>query len=195
MNGWLDLIPLLGGGVVGAAASWATTTLVERHRWRRGYATRWDQLRLEAYSDYAAPVAESMTACARLAATLGLAETDWGRGMHPVSVEEGLSTLADLERIRSSRWQKVLLLGDAHSVSAARAWHQAVWQIIWYARGMKKGAAEFRRAYLDAVDARDAFFASARDDLGVARGPIPAYPEFPLSWMEVTDPSTNATVT
>jgi hypothetical protein len=131
-----------------------------------------------------------MTMCARLASTLGLAEATWEQGMHPVSVEEGLSALADLERVRSSRWQKVLLLGDANTVAAARAWHQAVWQIIWYVRGMKEGADGFRRAYSEAVDVRDAFFASARDDLGVARGRIPAQPQWPLSWMDAAEPAT-----
>jgi hypothetical protein len=178
MSAWVNMVPALAGVVVGAAASYLSNALSERARWRRGHSVRWDEARLEAYAAYGDPLSHSMLLASRVAAARG-----HDKSVHPLDPEAGLQQLAELEADRGRRWQKILLLATPETVEAGRPWHQAVWRLVWFVRGLNDGSDNWSDAYGQAIDRRDAFYARARHDLGVTSGAIPAQPPWPLDWM------------
>lgn len=75
----------------------------------------------------------------------------------------------------------MLLVGDAGTVAAARTWHEAVWGIESYARGLKNDSDGWNNALTRASRARDAFYAHARRNLGI-EGPPPPSGNWPRVW-------------
>lgn len=130
-NPVVEQLPALLGVCVGAVATYVTTGLAERARWRREQVARWDQARMNAYSDYGNAVKKKYHLACRIAA---------GRGF-PYAIEplapnaEAIESLSELERDRAQAWEPVLLLGDPETVASARTWHTLVWRLEWYARG------------------------------------------------------------
>jgi hypothetical protein len=57
------------GVLAGAGASFAATSLIERSKWKRAHAVRWDERRLNAYVAYANAVKRMNHLSLRLAAT------------------------------------------------------------------------------------------------------------------------------
>ncbi|GAA1854915.1 hypothetical protein GCM10009736_22170 [Actinomadura bangladeshensis] len=68
----------------------------------------------------------------RLAAHRGLEFT-----VDPLDPEEGMGLLAQAESRRQAEWEAVLLVGEAETVAAARAWHEAVWNVEPWSRGLR----------------------------------------------------------
>jgi hypothetical protein len=62
----LNQLPALLAVVVGATGSYMTASRIERSRWRRGMATRWDEQRLAAYVEYMHAVKEARRLASRL---------------------------------------------------------------------------------------------------------------------------------
>jgi hypothetical protein len=177
-NPLVQQLPALVGVAVGALATYATTALGERARWRRDRAARWDAARMRAYAEYGDAVKKVSHIASRIAA---------GRGL-PHSVEplapstEAMETLSNAGGDRARAWEPVLLLGDPETVSAARAWHQAVWRLEWYAAGRLTAADQWEPAMRATEVARDWFYGCARKDLGVSGGAVPT-PIWPPEWM------------
>jgi hypothetical protein len=116
---------VLAGVIVGALASYLTTAAIERARWRRARDSRWDDRRVEAYASYAETVKEIIRISSRLAAGQGITSS----GMTPlVPSPENLDLLDAAAAARTTAWEKVLLLGAADTVTAARSWHESVCQ-------------------------------------------------------------------
>jgi len=75
-----------------------------------------------------------------------------------------------------------LLLGDPETVTAARAWHQTVWRLEWFAAGRLTAADQWEPSMRDTEVARDRFYDCARRDLGVKGGAVPT-PPWPPKWI------------
>src|SRR5262245_33981216 len=115
MNALLQQLPTLIGVLLGAAASYLATSAGERARWRRRQAARWDQRRLEAYTNYGYAVKNLIHLALRLSAHRGLNAI-----RPPLAPDEGLDLLEAANQDRAVKWETVLLLGTPGTVAAAR---------------------------------------------------------------------------
>lgn len=163
-----QLLVLLGVGV-GALATYATTSLSDRTRWKRERAARWDEARMRAYADYANAVKKLVHLSRRVAAGRGLT-----RIAEPLSPNvEAIEALSDAEAERGRAWESVLLLGEPETIRAGRIWHQAAWRLYGYALGYITDNDQFAPASIEADRARGTFYEQARRDLGVSGGTLP----------------------
>ncbi|MFJ8045713.1 hypothetical protein ACIRBX_34910 [Kitasatospora sp. NPDC096147] len=174
--GLWEQVPALVGVVVGAVGSIAASSVAERSRWRRTRAERWDEKRFQIYVGYANALKAQIRIAQRIGAARGFANV-----VDPLEPEEGLKLLAEAESRRAAEWESVLLVGDAETVAAARAWHEAVWNVELYARGLRTDPVGWAQAEQVMSRARDAFYERARGDLGIA-GPPPPSGNWPRPW-------------
>jgi hypothetical protein len=134
---------------------------------------------MRAYAEYGDAVKKVTHLASRITA---------GRGF-PHSVEslapdaEAMEALSNAGGERARAWEPVLLLGDLETVAAARAWHQAVWRLEWYAAGRLTAADQWEPSMRDTEVARDKFYDCARRDLGVKGGAVPT-PPWPPKWIQ-----------
>lgn len=174
-----NTLPLVGV-IVGSVGTYLTTAAVQRSQWRRTHGVRWDERRLTAYIQYGDAVKRMHSVAVRICASRG-----FDYSVEPLEPAEGLAVLASASAERSARWEAVLLLGDRDTVKAARAWHQTVWRLEWYARGMLTDRPKWDEAVQDADAARHVFYVAARKDLGM---PAPASSDglWPPPWLPST---------
>ncbi|SCL46023.1 hypothetical protein GA0070606_0906 [Micromonospora citrea] len=159
-------LPALIGVLIGTVGTIVATSVADRARWKRNQSVRWDDRRLDAYVEFARVIKEIHAVAVRMLAD----ERPHSRG-HRMNREEGLAQLADADVRRTLTWESLLLLGDAATVSAARDWRDAVWEIERVARGLRQGddpAGMLQRAN----EARDLFYRAARGGLGVRGGSV-----------------------
>ncbi|MER7735165.1 hypothetical protein ABTX80_30140 [Streptomyces erythrochromogenes] len=151
------------GVLVGAVASSIGGALMERSRWRRQLSTRWDERRLECYLRYADAIKKFTSLAGRLAASKGLFDLP-----QPLAEEAGLELLAEAELERGYAFEAVLLMGDAESISAARALQRHAWALERLVRDMRPGTPDdWMRALREFQEKRDEFYIAARNSLGV----------------------------
>jgi hypothetical protein len=105
----------LTGVVLGATASFITTSLNERFRTRRDQAVRWRDRRIDAYSAYVNDIKHMSAVARRVAASRGLA----GRPSD-LPVEEGVRLLVEAEMRRSLSSEVVTLIAGRETVEALR---------------------------------------------------------------------------
>jgi hypothetical protein len=184
----VQALPALIGVGVGAVATGGTTYLVERSRWRRQQATRWDDARMRAYVEYGDVVKRVSYLASRIAA---------GRGFqHSVDQlepgPEAMEALEEADGARARAWESVLLLGDPQTIAAARAWHVAVWRLVGFARGQLTAADQWEPSIRETDLARDRFYYCARQDLGV-KGEAVATPAWPPESIKELAPTNRAT--
>jgi hypothetical protein len=150
------------GVLAGAGASFAATSMIERSKWKRTQAVRWDERRLSAYVAYTNAVKRMNHLSLRLAAT---------RGLHPgpavIDIDDGLSQLAAAEAERGEMWEAVRLLGGSDVVAAGQQLNRAAWRLEPFAMGDTADSTEWKAAHKNQVDRREAFYRAARVDLGV----------------------------
>jgi hypothetical protein len=159
----LAQLPALVGVVVGTLGTLLVTGVADHARWRRDQSVRWDQRRLEAYVEYARALKEIHLLTFRLSASRRpRAKTP------PIDHEAGLELLAQAEAHRTKMWETVLLMGDPVTVTAARQWRDAIWQLELLASDQAGDGAGWMPAVRAADQARDEFYAAARASLGVA---------------------------
>jgi hypothetical protein len=158
MQAFLTQLPTLIGVMVGVLATTLSTGLVDRVRWRRDQSVRWDQRRLDAYIAYARTIKEIHTVASRIVTT--------GSGG-----SSALELLDDVNARRTIAWESVLLLGDEPTVLAGREWWDAVGSVVLLARG-QAGGRDWPSAVRAVDDARDRFYAAARESLGVQGGSV-----------------------
>jgi len=175
---WTVQLVTILGVAVGAIASFASTRLLDRTRWQREEALRWDTKRLDCYAEFATAIKQFMSIAWRLCAGLGLPSTG-----QPLDPADGLSALAAAEDDLSVKWEHVLMLGSPDAITAARDWRQIAWHLEWFARGLRNDAAEYTQANVDAGAARKRFYAAARAELGIVSGEIPD-PSWPPAWRQ-----------
>jgi hypothetical protein len=118
---------------------------------------------METYAAYGHAVKTAMLLAIRVAAQRGLGEV-----MEKISIDDGLAKLSEAQLTRTVLWEQVLLLGDPATIAAARRWHEAGWLMDEFARGTRQGRERWTHVRTEANDARDAFYAAARRDLGVS---------------------------
>jgi hypothetical protein len=171
-----EQVPALAGVLVGAVGSYVATSLTERSRWRRAKAERWDQRRLDTYASYANTLKHQINLAQRIGAARG-----FQHAVDPLPPDEGIPQLAEAEARRAAEWESVLLIGDAETIAAARTWHEAVWNVELYARGLKDDPAGWEKAVRRMSHARDDFYTLARRDLGIT-GPPPPSGNWPRAW-------------
>jgi hypothetical protein len=158
----LQQLPALLGVVVGVVTTFALTNLGERARWRRDQRVRWDTARLQAYIEYGNAVKRVVQVANRMASARGFPHS-----AEPVPLDQGQAELAVATADRTARWEAVLLLGHPDTVAAARAWHQRVWQLEYYALGRLTDTDGWARALDEFERTRKEFYRCARNDLGV----------------------------
>jgi hypothetical protein len=72
MNSWSIQLLTLAGVAVGALASFVSTRMLDRSRWQREEALRWDERRLAAYSDFPSTLLKFINIAWRISASHGL---------------------------------------------------------------------------------------------------------------------------
>jgi hypothetical protein len=180
---FMDQLPTLAGVIIGAAGSYAASSLTERTRWRRERAERWGQQRFQTYARYANTLKAQLRISLRIGAARGFDHV-----VDPLDPDEGLQRLAEAESLRAAEWESMLLVGNAATVAAARTWHEAVWAVERYARGLKDDPAGWENALKRTSQARDAFYTHARRDLGI-EGPPPPSGNWPRAWEPTDEPA------
>ncbi|MGW2706215.1 hypothetical protein [Streptomyces sp. NPDC001340] len=175
---FLDQLATLLAVAVGAAGSYATTTLTERTRWRRTQAERWHEKKFEVYARYGNALKEQIWITQRIGAALGYAHV-----VDPLEPDAGLQLLAEAEARRATLWESVLLVGDAETVGAARSWHEAIWTLELHVREQRHDVEGWTRDSQRVSQKRDAFYVSARRELGVT-GPPPPSGNWPRDWRQ-----------
>jgi hypothetical protein len=93
-----------------------------------------------------------------------------------------MEALESADGARARAWESVLLLGDPETIAAARAWHQAVWRLVWFARGRLSAVEQWEPSMRETEIARDTFYECARWDLGVKGKAVPT-PIWPPKWI------------
>jgi hypothetical protein len=168
MSSWVIQLLTILGVAVGAMASFITTRMLDRERWRREEALRWDAKRLESYTEFAVAIKDFTNLARRICADLGLPTTAL-----PIDHVDGLALLAEAQHEVGNRFESVMMLGTPEAIDAAQAWRECAWHLEWLARGIRSDPVEYRQASDAAKEARQDFFAAVRKDIGVTSGPIP----------------------
>lgn len=182
MDSWIVQLLTLLGVTVGALASFVSTRFLERARWQRDEAARWDARRLDCYGEFASAIKRLITTAQRLAAGLGLPSTD--QALDPGT---GLAALAAAGEELSIKWEQILMLGSPDTIAAARDWRHAAWHLEWFARGLRIDPAEYTTTVEDSGKARRDFYTAVRADLGITSGEIPAGSR-PPDWLQQRAP-------
>lgn len=170
----------LVGVVVGAGASYLTTALSERARWRRQLDVRWDERRLVAYFDYVGAIKDIVAAANRLAAHRGL--TTHATPLEPT--EQNLALLDKAEERRIALVETVRLLTDTDTITAAGTLNRCVWHLSSMSSGRSPASPEEWRAAFDAYRlARDEFHRCARATLGITGVAISRDQTWPPRWV------------
>lgn len=148
---------------VGALGTYLATQRVERARWQREHAARWDERKLAVYTEYAASVKMAIIRSRSILGGLGLSPT-----LTPTSREEGLPLLALDENSRSEKLESVMLVGGPEVIAAARRWHGISWTFQHWAMGTEATTSQdVEREYEAAQVARESFYEAARRELGL----------------------------
>ncbi|MEU8821384.1 hypothetical protein [Actinoplanes sp. NPDC048796] len=160
----LQSLPALIGVLLGALATFFTSSATERARWHRQQSIRWDEKRLTAYTEYANAVKHVISTSVRLASARGVYPDD--------SWLAGKSTLEDLveaEEQRTLKWEAVLLLGDENVIAAGRDWHQLSFRLMRLACS-QPSELSWEEVIKRTGEARHRFYVAAKGDLGVHVG-------------------------
>jgi hypothetical protein len=115
---------------------------------------------------YAAAIKEIHTLTFRVSAPRRRSE--W----QPIDHEEGLKLIAEANARRTKAWEAVLLLGDEGTVTAARAWRDAVHAEELLCSNDAIDETEWKLAVNTVDEARDRFYVAARESLGVRGGSV-----------------------
>jgi hypothetical protein len=159
---WVQVFTLVGV-VLGAASSFITTTLLERGKYRREKAVRWDAPSLQAFSDY-------LKAVAGMARMAGQAAGHRGSDGNAASrdLTEALRLMEEREDDRAIAFERVRLVADKATIDAACRLNNAAWEMEWLASGRKDGSAgAWQAATQKYLCALDAFHDASRDRLSM----------------------------
>jgi hypothetical protein len=157
----------IGAVLVGAAASYAATTMAELGRFRRDLRIRWVERRLNSYADYIITVKKVVRISRELfVARISSIEND--------NLVQMLGQLSVAEAERSTEFERLVLIGDADTVSAAHTLNERVWRLVRVARG----SSETEVSEADWFKNRDEWLAAlinfhrvARISIGIADPP------------------------
>lgn len=92
----------------------------------------------------------------------------------PLDVDEGLKLLEGSELERSVKFEGVLYLGDAETITAGQVLNQRLWKLEGIARGaLTVEPDEWREAFQEYRRARSAFYEAARSSLEIPQARVP----------------------
>lgn len=173
-------ISALAGVIVGSAASYLTSTLAERARWRRQQDVRWDERRLAAYADYISAIKDIVAVAQSLAFQRGLSAH---RATPTEPTAEELERLQEAEVRRHALIETVRLLTDSDTITATRALNHTVWHLTELARGLVPGDRQaWEAAFGEYRQARDEYHRCARATLGISGVAISRDQTWPPRW-------------
>lgn len=148
--------------LVGALTTHVTNHLMERNRNRYALLTRWDEKKLDTYSDYVGKVRTYIYAAVLLFEVREDIRTI-ERSQHELTLE-----LAEAEGRRALAFERVMLLAGDDVIEAAHDVNTAAAAIDWCARGIVAGSLEeWRTLHRSVFQAINRFHEYARVDLGV----------------------------
>jgi hypothetical protein len=179
MTPWAVQVITLLGVALGALASFVSTRAIDRSRWQREEALRWDSKRLECYSDFSAAITRFINIGDRIASGLGLPAV-----VEPLDSDTGLPALTTAEAELTRYWAQLLILGSPEVVTAAQNWRNQAWLAESFARG-HGNADQFEVASQNRRKARGRFYEAVRTDLGITSGDISADIGRRLQWSEL----------
>ncbi|MFF3224103.1 hypothetical protein ACFYV7_15025 [Nocardia suismassiliense] len=171
-----QMLGTLSGVVIGGAIAFLASYVNEKSKWGRSQATRWDERRLQAYSDFLI-VTRGMHSLAARLVRIRAGDSD----PHGMSLQDGAAELGELERERIQRWQEVQLLGSPNAVAIGDELNRCTWTLEYFAYGELTGDADWLLINREAYRLRREFSTAARDDLGVTNAEI-AVPEWQDAW-------------
>ncbi|MEV4240873.1 hypothetical protein ACIBJI_40505 [Nocardia sp. NPDC050408] len=158
-----QLLGTLGGVVIGGGITFLASYVNERSKWNRSQAARWDERRLQVYSEFLIVTRGMHTLAGRLV-RIRAGETD----TYGISLQEGIVQLGELERERIQRWQEVQLLGSPNAVAIGDELNRCTWTLEWFAYGELAGDDDWLLIVREAYRLRKDFSVAAREDLGVS---------------------------
>jgi hypothetical protein len=170
-------LPALIGVILGALTTYLATSLSERSRWRREKYVRWDERRVTAYAEYADSLKRQAYAFLRVAATNSL---NVNAQPFPDQVDQDQS-LREIEVERSTRWEKVLLLGDKTVIYSAQEYTETIFTLGAIAKTKVIDESKWLRAVQEMSTARGSFYNAIRHDLEIKSGSLERDPM--LSWI------------
>jgi hypothetical protein len=153
----------LAGVVLGAAGSFIATTLLERGKYRRDKAMRWDAASLQAFSDYL----KAVVGMARMAGQAAR-QRGWDVNAASRDLDQALRLIEEREDDRAIAFEHVRLVADKATIDAAHRLNYAVWKLEWLASGREDGSTDAWRAAVKVyLCALDDFHAATRDRLSM----------------------------
>jgi len=168
VESWTVQLLTILGVAVGAAGSFFSARLLERSKWQREEAHRWDEQRLKSYVQFTTSIKDLISLSKRISAGLGLPGS-----AQRLDTTAGLPLLATAVDDLTSKIEGVLMLGSPDVIKAARDWRHAAWHLEWFARGLRNNAEEYLQAKVDSDEARRCFYSAVRADLGIVSGAMP----------------------
>jgi hypothetical protein len=169
MSSWITQLITLLAVAVGALASFVSTRLIDRSRWRREERFRWDTKKLECYYEYANAIMHYINIGFRLSIGQGLA----GNVLPMDTSSDSLKALDTAEAEHRIQWVKISMIGGPSVNAAADKWNYQAWRLEQFARGKRRNQAEFDQAAQARRQAERFFYKAVRADLGVGNGDLP----------------------
>jgi hypothetical protein len=172
MSSWITQLITVLAVAVGALASFVSTRLIDRSRWRREERFRWDTKKLECYYEYANAIMQYINIGFRLSAGQG-----FNVGVQPMGqLPDALKTLDTAEAEHRIQWVKISMLGGPCVIAAADKWNYQASRLEQFARGKLHGQAEFDQATRERRQAESSFYQAVRADLGIVSRDFPHEP-------------------
>ncbi|WP_119293247.1 hypothetical protein [Streptomyces sp. YIM 130001] len=165
MSALIQQLPALLGVVIGALGSYMVVMLGDDARFRREQASRREDRRLAAYSEFARSLRASVSVMFRAAAQLGSDPHP-----HPLPLEEAAARLGEAAEARDLAWESVLLFGAAEVVEAAREWAVAVAEMEQAMRTEAHDREGWKALVEKQRVGREGFYAAARRDVSLPAG-------------------------
>ncbi|MFF2554513.1 hypothetical protein ACFVUS_26170 [Nocardia sp. NPDC058058] len=158
-----QLLGTLSGVVIGGAITFLASYVNERSKWNRSQGARWDERRLQVYSEYLIVTRAMHTLAARLV-RIRAGATD----IEGMVLQDGIVRLGELEGERIQRWQEAQLLGSPKAVAVGDELNRCTWTLEWFAQGEMSGQDDWLLIIREAYRLRKEFAIAARGDLEVA---------------------------
>jgi hypothetical protein len=179
MSSWITQLITLLAVAVGALATFVSTLLIDRSRWRREERSRWDTKKLECYYEYANAIMNYINIAYRLAAGQGFATSVLPIDGSP----DALKALDTAEAEHRIQWVKLSMIGGPSVIASADKWNYQAWRLQQLSRGKHLNQTEFDQAAQERRQAERHFYKAVRADLGVGSG------DLPRSWHGINRPS------